>query len=156
MATNYDIKLSEVAEKVYRRLYLEAQECLEKGDETNSKVKQFRMVEEALDKIIPHDPFAPERSLSGALSGIYRVKKGRTRICYIGSSKLKQITILYISDTPRKDGDANDPYAVLTRMVRSGKFEKFLDHIGVEKPLRKSLEASGSDQRSVQLPGFLQ
>jgi mRNA-degrading endonuclease RelE of RelBE toxin-antitoxin system len=141
MAAGFKIELSEVAEKVYKRLYEEARECLERKDETNSKVKQFRMVEEALDKIIPHDPFAPERSLSGALAGIYRVKKGRIRICYVGSSANKQITILYISDTPRKAGDARDPYRVFTRMIQSGKFEKFLDPPGVHKPSKKTMDA---------------
>lgn len=140
MAAAYQVELSEVAEKVYRRLYAEAQECLERGDETNSRVKQFRIVEEVLDKIIPHDPFARDRSLSGVLSGIFRVKKGRMRICYIASSESKRIVVLYISDTPRKAGDAKDPYAVFTKMVRSGKFARLLEELRIHKlPTKKKI-----------------
>jgi len=87
-------------------------------------------VEEVLERIIPHDPFSPSRALSGVLSGIFRVKKGRTRICYIGSSKTKRIVVLYISDTPRKQGDSKDPYAVLTKMVHAGKFGELIKRIG--------------------------
>lgn len=140
MQSGYTIDLSEVASRVYERIYTDAQECLDRGDETNSKVKHLRIVDEVLDKIIPHDPFAPERGLSGFLSGIYRIKKGRLRICYVGNSKERKITVLYISDTPRKAGDARDPYAVLTRLVKSGKFDAALKNIGWKK-LSESYES---------------
>lgn len=133
----YEVQLSQIAESTYVRMHKEAQECVERGDSTNSKVTQFKMVEEALDRIIPQDPFAPERSLSGALSGIYRIKKGRMRICYVGSSNEKVIRIVYISDTPRKDGDSNDPYKILTRWIKSGN-DELLDKLGVTPPLRRT------------------
>jgi mRNA-degrading endonuclease RelE of RelBE toxin-antitoxin system len=128
--TRFTIELTDIAEAVYNRLYEDAQACLERGDETNSKVKQLRIVDDVLDRIIPHDPFAPERGLSGSLSGIYRIKKGRLRICYVGSSTTRKITVLYISDTPRKEGDSHDPYKVLTRLVKSGKFDALLNRPG--------------------------
>jgi len=139
----YEIQLSEVAEKVYERLYLDAETCLARGDRTNSKVKQFRMIEEVLDKIIPHDPFAPERALSGKLSGIYRIKKGRMRICYIGNAQEKVVRVIFISDTPRKAGDKNDPYSLLTKMVHSGN-HKLLEELGVEIPLRRTILSAAS------------
>jgi len=83
--------LSDVAAKVYQRIYKDAQDCLDRGDDTNSKVKLLRIVDEVLDTIIPHDPFAPERGLAGLLSGIYRIKKSRLRICYVGSSRQRKI-----------------------------------------------------------------
>ena len=124
--------MSEVAESVYRRLYEDAQKCLARGDEHNSKVKQFRVVEDVLDRLIPHDPWAPERALSGILSGIFRIKKGRLRICYVADSATRRIVVLYISDTPRKEGDNHDPYRVLTRLIRSGKFKRILDDLGLK------------------------
>jgi mRNA-degrading endonuclease RelE of RelBE toxin-antitoxin system len=144
LETSYTIELSDVAEKVYERIYEDAQACLKRGDESNSKVKQLRIVDDVLDRLIPHDPFAPERGLSGFLSGIFRIKKGRTRICYVGSSEHRKITVLYISDTPRKEGDSRDPYKVLTRLVKSGKFDDLLDNLGVQTPLKKSIEYSHS------------
>jgi len=123
LEAGYTLDLTDVAEAVYRRLFNAAEVCLKRGDRTNSKVKQFRIVDDVLDRIIPHHPFAPERALSGSLSGIYRVKKGRLRICYVADSKLRRITVLYISDSLRKHGDSHDPYRVLTKLVRSGKFD---------------------------------
>jgi len=138
MASSYLVELTQEAERVYERLYEEAHECLEAGDSTNSKVTTFRMIEEVLDKIIPHDPFNPSRALTGTFSNIFRVKKGRMRVCYIGSSQGKKIIVLYISETPRKQGDLNDPYSVFSRMVLSGRFDKFFDIIGVRRPDRKA------------------
>ena len=134
--SGYEVELSEVAEKTYERMFRAAQQCLDRGDETNCHVKQLRMLDEVLDRLIPHDPFAPERRLSGALSGIYRVKKGRMRICYIGDQGQKVIRVIYISDTPRKSGDHNDPYNILTRWIKSGD-DEFLNDLGLTKPLRR-------------------
>ncbi|HEY6393658.1 MAG TPA: type II toxin-antitoxin system YhaV family toxin [Bryobacteraceae bacterium] len=135
MAVSYTVELTKTAEKVYERLFNDAQACLAAGDVSNSKVTLFNMIEEALDKIIPYDPFAPERSLSGSLSGAFRVKKGRFRICYAGSSDQKRIVVLYISDSPRKAGDTNDPYAIFTKLVTSGKFDDVFRKLGVRRPV---------------------
>ena len=60
------------------------------GDGSNSKVTQFRMVEEIITKIIPHEPFSITRALSGKLSNFFRVKKGRIRVCYVGSRNIER------------------------------------------------------------------
>ena len=144
---DYTIELTAIAEKVYRRLDQEAQDCIVAGDAGNSKVTTFRMVEEALDKLIPHDPFKPERGLTGRLSGVFRIKKGRLRICYIGSSKMKRITVLFISEKPRKAGDINDPYSVFTRLVRSGKLDQAFDALGVRKPSKSAAAVASASVR---------
>jgi len=136
MPRPYVLELSAQAETVYRRLSDDAQRCIDSGDETNSKVTQLRMVDEALDRIIPHDPFARDRALAGPLAGIYRVKKGRIRICYIGRSDTRRIIVLYISDTPRKQGDVNDPYKVITRMVTSGKLDHLFEKVRLPRKLQ--------------------
>lgn len=105
----YEVELTETAEKAYRKFFQEARACLNVGDESNAKVKLFNMVDEAVTTIIPHDPLNPNRSLSGHLSNIFRVKKGRIRICYIASSKHRKIIILYISEKPRKAGTFTTP-----------------------------------------------
>ena len=118
---DYEICLAKQAEQVYARACREAEQCIEAGDTTNAKLTRFRMLGEVIEKIIPHDPFHPRRALSGQLSNIFRVKKGRLRICYLGSSSSKTIIILYISETLRKAGHKTDPYRVLRKMVRSGR-----------------------------------
>ena len=139
MATTYEVELTARAEARLRRIHEDCQKCLDAGDDSNAKVKLFRMVEEMLTKIIPHDPFNPSRALSGRLSNFFRIKKGRIRVCYIGSSEHKKIMILYISETPRKEGDVNDPYALFTKLVMSGKFDDAIANLGIKPPDRKSL-----------------
>ena len=141
MSSGYEVELTETAEKVYLRAFEEAQVCIGRGDRTNSKVKHFRIIQEALDTIIPHDPFNPSRALSGSLSNIFRVKKGRVRLCYIGSSQQKKITVLYISDTPRKEGDKQDPYAIFSKMVESGRLDNFFEALEIPVPSKRQLLA---------------
>lgn len=139
MSPAYSVELTATAEATFRRMYNEAQECIYSGDGSNSKVTQFRMVEEIITKIIPHEPFSITRALSGKLSNFFRVKKGRIRVCYVGSSEHRKIVVLYISETPRKQGDINDPYAIFTKIVMSGKFDEAIASLGIKPPDRKSL-----------------
>ena len=132
--SGYQIELSEQAEEAYRKAHRDAEASIKAGRPTSAKVKRFRGIEEAVTRIIPQDPFAPSRSLSGKLAGIYKVRKGRIRICYVGSSTTKKIGILYISEKPRKEGDKNDPYVLLTKMIQSGRFAEFLEELGVGRP----------------------
>jgi mRNA-degrading endonuclease RelE of RelBE toxin-antitoxin system len=149
-ASHFSVKLSEQAEEVYIRLALEAEACYSKGDSTNYKVTRFRMVEDAIERLIPHNPLSRERALSGILSGWYRVKKGRMRICYACDPSEETITIIYISETLRKDGSSNDPYAILTRLVKSGQAEEILKGLGVHKELKQSLALGAHAGPSVQ------
>jgi mRNA-degrading endonuclease RelE of RelBE toxin-antitoxin system len=129
----FTVELTETAEATYRNLWEDGQRCLARGDESNSKVKLLRIIEDTIDRVIPSDPFNTNRALSGLLSNIFRVKKGRLRICYVASSKQRCIVILYISETPRKEGDVHDPYSVLTRLVESGEFDKVFAQLGVRQ-----------------------
>ena len=130
----YQVRLTETAERVYVRVMEEGEDCIEAGDVTNAKVKRYRLLDEILEKIIPHEPFSKERALSGPLSNIFRIKKGRMRVCYIGSSAKHEIVVLYISDTLRKEGDARDPYSVFTKLVTSGEFDEVFAMLGVKAP----------------------
>lgn len=94
----FDVELTPTAEDTYKRIYEEAQGCIKTGDTSNAKVVMLRMVDEAIDKIIPHNPFSRGNALSGPLSNVFRVSKGRLRIYYAASSKERKIVILYISE----------------------------------------------------------
>lgn len=137
MAEQYEVELTTTAEETYNSISSAAEECIRVGDLSNAKVTLLKQVDEAIDVIIPHDPFNPQRGLRGPLSNIFRVSKGRMRICYVGSSDAKKIVILYISETPRKAGDINDPYSIFTRMVLSGKFDEIFTQLGVRRPPRQ-------------------
>ena len=133
---NYTVELTPTAEATYRKIHDDAQACTKVGDTSNAKLTLLRMVDEAIDKIIPHNPFSVGNALSGPLSNVFRVSKGRLRIYYAASSKERKIIVLYISETLRKDGDARDPYSLFTRMVLSGRFDEVFTTLGVRVPPR--------------------
>lgn len=137
---NFRVELTPTAQKVYEEMHAEAQKCIADGDTANTKVTALRMVDDAIDNIIPHDPFSISNALQGPLSNIFRVKKGRLRIYYAASSKEKKIVILYISQTLRKAGDVNDPYSIFTRMVMTGRFDQIFTQLGVRIPARSTLQ----------------
>jgi len=110
---------------------------MEKGESSHPHVKLLRIVDECLDKIIPHEPFSKDRALTGEFANIFRVKKGRIRICYIASSRAYEIVVLYISETLRKAGDKRDQYVVFSSLVMSGQYDQIFDALGVKRPPRK-------------------
>ena len=131
----YRITLSSVAEATYRKFAEEASGPLSRDEAEHPAVKRLRIVDQCLDQIIPHDPCSRDRALAGNLSNIFRIKKGRMRICYIASLAQFEIIILYISEKPRKEGDRSDPYAIFSSLVMSGKFGNIFDALGVRRPL---------------------
>ena len=71
----YKVELTPTAQKAYEEIHADAQACITAGDTTNAKVIKLRMVDDAIDNIIPHKPFAVQKALSEPLSNIFRVKK---------------------------------------------------------------------------------
>ncbi len=134
----YSIELASQADHTYSEISRKAWPHLRAGNSSNAHVKRFRIVRELLKKIIPHDPFNPARALSGELRGIFRVKKGRMRVAYIGSFEARRITVVFISDKPRKEGDKHDPYALLAKLVKEGKFDEFFRDLELRPPRRQS------------------
>jgi mRNA-degrading endonuclease RelE of RelBE toxin-antitoxin system len=132
----FTVELTPTAEKIYEKMYDDAQACIRSGETSNAKLTLLRVVDEAIDKIIPHNPFSASNALSGPLSNVFRVSKGRLRIYYAASSRERKIVVLYISETLRKAGDARDPYSIFTRMVMSGRFDEVFSRLGVRIPPR--------------------
>lgn len=130
----YDVDMTDAAATVYSDLYSRSKDAESKGDPTNSACTTFRMVQEAVKVIIPKDPLNRKYALCGDLSNIFRIQKGRLRICWIASSKMRRVCILFISETLRKEGDARDPYRVFAKMVKSGELDVFFSKLGVRKP----------------------
>jgi mRNA-degrading endonuclease RelE of RelBE toxin-antitoxin system len=137
---SYRVELTPTAQKSYEEIHADAQACIEAGDGSNAKVVTLRMVDDVIDNIIPHDPLAVRNALSGPLSNLFRVKKGRMRIYYAASSKERKVVILFISQTLRKAGDVNDPYSIFTRLVMTGRFDQVFAQLNVRIPPRDSLQ----------------
>lgn len=132
----YTLEMTATAKAVYLDLHRKSKEAEERGDATNAHCTAFRMVREAIKFVIPNTPTDKRYALAGDLSNIYRIKKGRMRICWVASSRLRRICILFISESVRKEGDMNDPYRVFANMVMSGQFNDVFGQLGVRIPKR--------------------
>lgn len=132
------------AEAVYAKLFKNMKDAEARGDTASSHHTKFRMVQDAIKNIIPRNPIDKSYGLSGPLSDYFRIKKGRMRICWAASSANRKVTILFISETMRKEGDANDPYEIFTKLALSGEFDKFIGKMGLPIPPRAFAAAVGS------------
>lgn len=128
----YDVKFSEHAFSVYQVLHQKMQDAEKRGDTSSSHHTVFRMIEDAIKNFIPRHAIDKNYGLAGPLSKFFRVKKGRYRICWAASSERREVCILFISETMRKAGDANDPYKIFEKLVQSGQFDHLLGRFGVD------------------------
>ena len=133
----YVVDITETAQRVYERVYAEAEACRINGDLTNSKVDLLRWLDDAIDTELLHDPFCQSRSLEG-VAALYQYSGSKLRIGYTGSKHSPLITILYICDTLRKEGRASDPHSELMRMIRTGQIDHVFDKLGLREPQRRA------------------
>jgi len=126
----YDVEFSETAFEVYRNLHQKMLEAEKRGDNSSSHHTVFRMIEDAIKNFIPRHPIDKQFGLTGPLSRFFRIKKGRHRICWAASSQHRKVCILFISETMRKAGDANDPYKIFEKLVQSGQYDHLLSKLG--------------------------
>jgi mRNA-degrading endonuclease RelE of RelBE toxin-antitoxin system len=134
----FDVDMTATAEATYKDLYRAAKAAEQRGDYASPHITKFEMVRDAIKRIIPAEPLSKKHALRGELSNLFRLKKGRMRICWIASSKLHRVCIMFISETLRKAGDASDPYAILHNMVDSGTFDAIFTQFGVRMPRLKN------------------
>jgi len=133
----YKVDLTETAEKVYKDLKIKSKAAEDLGHSDSPHCTTFRMIEEAVKKIIPNDPHSKAHALRGHLSNFFRLRKGRWRIIWIASSEMGRVCILYISETMRKDGDVNDPYVLFEKEYDAGRYDDLLSAFGVRKQSAK-------------------
>jgi mRNA-degrading endonuclease RelE of RelBE toxin-antitoxin system len=129
----YTVEMTATAEGVYADLYRKCKAAEKLGHSESVHCTTFHMVQEAVKKIIPHDPIDKRYALRGHLSNIFRLRKGRLRILWIASSAMRRICILFISETVRKEGDPNDPYEIFQGQLESGVFDEALGHVRVKR-----------------------
>jgi mRNA-degrading endonuclease RelE of RelBE toxin-antitoxin system len=130
----YEVVLSGAAEAAYERFYRKAAEARDRGEPTSYHFTALNMIDEVLEKVIPRDPFNKRYALQGVLSGVFRMQKGRLRICWIGNSSERKVCVIFISESLRKQGDANDPYRLLTNMLLSGDCDEIFKGLGLRPP----------------------
>lgn len=131
----YTVEMTASAEAAYKDFYKKAKLAEELGHPESEHCTAFRMLQEAIKTLIPRDPLNKGYALRGALTNIFRLRKGRMRIMWIASSERRRICILFISETLRKEGDTNDPYRKFTKLLASGEFNQALEELGVRAGL---------------------
>jgi hypothetical protein len=141
-AADYKVEMSESAAGAYAAYFDRAETARARGDVASYHITALNMIDEVIEKIIPRDPFNRRYVLTGKLSRIFRMQKGRMRIAWIGSSEKRNIYILFISETAWKAGDVNDPYRLLTNMLLSGEFEAIFAELGLKPPNALRVQSS--------------
>lgn len=127
----YGIDITKSAEDVYAELRRKSREAEAAGDYGSMHCTTLSMVQDVIKRVIPNDPLNKKYALRGQLSNLFRIRKGRMRICWIASSRLRKVCILFISETLRKEGDASDPYVILQNLVDSGTFDSIFSKFGI-------------------------
>jgi len=128
--------MTQSAEAVYVEMARRAKGAENRGDISNGHCTAFNMVRDTIKNFIPANPIDKRYALTGDLSNMFRIQKGRMRICWIASSKQRKVCILFISETLRKAGDVNDPYVLFAGMVMSGRYNEFFEMLGVKPPVQ--------------------
>src|ERR1700723_2448258 len=126
---SFEVEFSATAASVYSQLHENMQKAEARGEFGTAHHTIFRMVEQTIKHVISRDPLNRSCLLAVPLSRFFRIKKGRYRICWAASSEKNKVVILFISETLRNQGDANDPYNIFTRLVMSGKFDELLKNL---------------------------
>jgi hypothetical protein len=127
----YEVDMTATAEAVYTDLYRKAKAAESQGNYPSTHITTFEMIRDAVRRIIPNGPINKSHALRGDLSNIFRLRKGRHKICWIASSKMRVVCILLISESLRKEGDANDPYAIFQNIIDSGTFDSLFADFGI-------------------------
>jgi hypothetical protein len=127
----YEVDMTATAEAVYVQMARAAKAAEAAGDYANAHCTAFNMVRDAVKRIIPHDPLNKKYGLRGDLANIFRLRKGRMRICWIASSRMGRVCILFISESLRKEGDASDPYVIFQSLLDSGVFDQVMVKYGL-------------------------
>jgi len=63
---------------------------------------------------------------------IYRMRVGRARVFYIGSTARNRLIILLVGQ--RKAGDKRDAYRELSRWLQGADWDKHFTELGIKKP----------------------
>lgn len=130
-SSSYEVDITKSAEEIYAELRRKSLEAEAAGDYGNMHCTTFAMVQDVIKRVIPNDPLNKKYALRGQLSNLFRIRKGRMRICWIASSRLRRVCILFISETLRKEGDASDPYVILQNLVDAGTFDAIFSKFGM-------------------------
>lgn len=140
----YEVDMTATAEELYKRLARRSKNAEAVGDYVSAHCATFQMVRDAITRIIPSDPLNKSFALRGDLSNIFRIRKGRLRICWIASSQMRRVCILFISESLRKEGDMNDPYAIVKSLLGSGIFDEMIRKYKVRIPPKSSQRLAAS------------
>ena len=116
----YTVEVGTRAAETYERIYESATEQLNKDNASHPSVALLHTLNELIDKVISRNPF-DRRRLMGPLSRVYWVSRGRLRIFFTASPKLRTVVIIRISTRPRSISNGEYAEAILQQMILARK-----------------------------------
>ena len=123
----YNVSLTASAKAVYLEMRRRSLEAESKGNHRSAHCKTFRIVDDAIRRLIPADPTNSKFALHRPLHNFFRIAKGRLRIVWAVAPEHRELLIVFIADTLRKDGDVSDPYAILGAMQKAGFLKEMIE-----------------------------
>ena len=135
----FAVRCSPYALDYVRRLQEAAFDKQGKEKTGSEQLTAYQTVRACLTGLIPNHALNNRLALGVRggvrLAGIYRAHAGRLRVCWIASSQLRRAIVLVIGR--RKEGDRNDVYADLERLLRGGFLDAYFAELGQQNPLTK-------------------
>jgi hypothetical protein len=130
MQQPYDVELSKPAHRSYQQFYAAAQEHLKAGDADHPAVINFLTVENALHNVLPHSPYAPNRTLAGFLSTMLRLSLDTVSITYQVNPGKQTVLVLTICEI--------DPNRAIRAWLNSaydrGEIDGLMAQLGISHP----------------------
>lgn len=126
MNRQYEILMTDNAERYYASLSLKAKQEAKDGNRITGSIAVFSCIEQALEEI-SLTPLDGNRSLAGTFSDVYRYSSGSVRISYIVEPDKGQILIYGMCEVQQS----------LSHFVRmafeSGKLDGLCGALGIDK-----------------------
>ena len=129
----YSVELTKVAEDDYDQLQARAQHFLDSAGERHPAVRTFKVVQNAIDNILPLNPCNPNRALAGTLSFLYLLPLGRVSLSYVVNEAKPAVIVLTISRAVKNDAVRD----WLTTGIESGELGPVLESLGIHSYLMK-------------------
>lgn len=122
----YRVILTATSQAAYEAMYaLSVSESASAA--TKNAHAEFRLIEDAVQRLIPANPADKRYALGEPLAGAFRMQRGHTRICWISNQRGRLVVILSIVKAPKSEADVKDADEILSRLVKAGFYKNDIE-----------------------------
>jgi hypothetical protein len=123
----YRVILTATAQATYEQMFERSLAAEANNALTRNHVLEFRLVDDAIRRLIPANPGDKNYALADPLVGLFRMQRGRTRICWMIRPHNRLVLILFLADAPKSEADIDDPNKVLSHLVKAGYYKSDIE-----------------------------